>query len=189
MTDPEGRITIVSDASLCVATRSAGWAGAVINPDGSFFVTSGPLTKRCGSANSAEAEAMAMAVQWAIGSGHVKDGDVVLLATDSHDLHRRLAGVHVSRRNKIRLRRGLPLPAHDTGASWGSPVKLVRNLADQHGLTVAACRIDGHPSARKRKGSLRARIMHRVNAMAGARMREQRALFIQGQYAQQSAMT
>jgi ribonuclease HI len=183
VTDPAGRITVLSDASFCDRTRAAGWAAAVIAPDGKTHVTSGLIAEKCGCANSAEGKAMVHALRWALEHGYLKTGSSALLATDSDHLVVRLNGTHTPRKRRKLLRRGIAMPPPGPDRHNGSPPAIIANLAAQHGIIIEVCKIDGHATPSKRRSSLRARVMARIDQMARTRMKDQRAYLVTVQWA------
>jgi ribonuclease HI len=175
MTDPAGRPTIVADASFCPLTRAAGWSGAII------IVVPGTAPKvemapggafQAGSSNNAEMAALCNAVGWAIEAGHIAAGQAVLLATDSQHVVNKIkiaiAGAK-SRKAIWRERNGLP-PAPPNPRST-----VLGRLAHDHSLTIEVVMVAGHPSANKRRESLRARIVAMVDQHSRRLMKSERA--------------
>lgn len=114
------------------------------------------------------------ALVWAIASGYVSPGDAIAMATDSQHSHGRLTGAFLSRKNRARLRLGVPLPKQDTGKDHGSPLKTIGAIAANNSITIEFVLIPGHTSPAARRRSVLARVMGNMDRDSRAYMRAQR---------------
>lgn len=93
-------VTIFSDASICPKTMSGGWAGWIKSNRGVLEVD-GMLKARLLDTTIAEAMAALNCICYAIGKDMIREGDVVVLATDNDNVLNVLTG---KTRRKFRLK-------------------------------------------------------------------------------------
>src|SRR5580700_10420539 len=112
------KAALVTDASFCELTGSAAWA-AWAESERRQILVGNALPGRHGAVNPVEMRAVALGRGVAIKRGLIARGDHFTLQTDSTHAAGRLMPSHLSRRNKMRARRGLPIvpPQHPDNGS------------------------------------------------------------------------
>jgi ribonuclease HI len=177
---PLSRTTaLVCDASFCDRTRTAGWAAALVRPDGTTSSVSAPIENGFSSINGAEQAAALRAMQWAEREGHLVGLSRLLLVTDSMAVRHKLAPGYVSRRNRRRLRRGLALPVPDPATGFVAPLNAIRLIASRHGVKLDVVHANGR-NTRKRRTAIRLAFVA-VDRASREAMRQAQSRFLQGQ--------
>lgn len=124
---------LTTDASLCTETGAAAWGAVARGVKHQEFGALFPGS--FGSINGVELHAIAMGLRAAIEAGIFRRGHHVIVQTDSCHAGVRVRPDYVSRRNRRRMRLGLPIPEPELANPLCSPKAAFHAMMEDHDLT------------------------------------------------------